>query len=800
MTVNCKHAVRRASCWSKHLNALMAGKSHGKWAVVGKTRYRLGLISLLLVLAAVLCRNVPHPPLSGMFPSSTAVLAADGSLLRLTLAADEQYRLWLPLADLPPTLQAAVKLQEDQWFNWHPGLNPIALLRGAWETYTGGHRQGGSTLTMQLARLLYRLDTRQPLGKIRQIFIALWLELRYSKHDIFEAYLNLAPYGHNIQGVAAASLIYFGKTVGQLSLPEILTLAVIPQRPNAYHGRDEARARLFGKWRQSHAVSDIDQHLLTLPVPLRSLSQLPFAAPHLVTQILNQRRPTDNHQLQTTLKPDLQHLLARQIQYYIRQYQQQGLSNAAALLVDTRTMDVVALQGSADFHNAAILGQVNGVLAKRSPGSTLKPFVYGLALDQGLVHPLSVLKDAPTAFGAFQPENFDGRFVGPISVREALIRSRNIPALAVASQLKRPNFYDFLSSAGISKLKPPQHYGLSLVLGGGELTMAELTTLYAMLANQGVLKPLNYLQNLPTTTTTPNDLRLLSPEASYLVLDMLASNPRPDGMPTHGETAWKTGTSWGFRDAWSIGVTGPYVLAVWLGNFDGSANPALVGIKAAAPLFFRIADALQLARPSEFAIRRHPPATLKRLEVCSASGELPNIWCPKTEATWFIPGKSPIKISTLHQPVMVDNRTGLAVCPPYDTATSHQEIFEFWPSDMMQLFREAGIARRAAPQQPCQNPTALVDGEPPRISSPLTGGSYTLRLSRPDETIALQASSAGDANTLYWFANHEFLGTVAATQQNGLNWRPGHAGTYTLSVVDDHNRNNSRQLMVGIIP
>lgn len=761
-------------------------------------RYALGLAGGLLLAAVAACRFLPHPPLASFAPSSTAVLAADGSLLRLTLAADGQYRLWSPLADIPVPLQEAVKLQEDQWFAWHPGINPIALLRGAWATYSGGHRQGGSTLTMQLARLLYRLDTRHPSGKLRQICLALWLELRYSKAAIFEAYLNLAPYGHNIQGVSAASLIYFNKTVGQLALPEILTLAIIPQRPNASGGRDPVRARLFARWQKNHTVSTIDRQLQNLPVPLRRLAQLPFTAPHFTTQVLSQAGQSQPHQLHTTLQPDLQQLLHRHIQSYIRQYQHYGLRNTAAMLVDTRTMDVVALQGSADFYNPAILGQVNGVLAKRSPGSTLKPFVYGLALDQGLIHPLSILKDAPTAFGAFQPENFDGRFIGPLSVREALIRSRNIPALTVASQLSQPTFYNFLSSASISKLQTPQHYGLSLVLGGAELTMAELATLYALLANHGELKPLNYLHHLSTKPSQTNTLHLLSPEASYLVLDMLATNPRPDGLPSRAAVAWKTGTSWGFRDAWSIGVTGPYVLAVWLGNFDGSANPALVGIKAAAPLFFRLVDALHWARPAEFTATRHPPATLKQVRVCSASGELPNRWCPKTEPTWFIPGKSPIKISTLHQPVVVDNLTGKAVCPPYNAATSHTEVFEFWPSDVMQLFREAGIARRAAPEQHCQ--TSLVSGEPPHIRSPLTGGSYTLRRSRPTETIALQASSAGDTQTLYWFADQTFLGTTAATDPNGLAWRPDHPGLYSLSVVDDHNRSHQRSLKVDIIP
>lgn len=761
------------------------------------------LIALCILSSLVIgLRLFPHPPLSSYAPSSTAVLAADGSLLRLTLAADQQYRLWVPLKDISPTLVDAVKLQEDQWFYWHAGINPLALLRGAWQTYSGGNRQGGSTLTMQLARLAYGLNTRSPGGKFRQVALALWLEARYSKHDILEAYLNLAPYGRNIQGVGAASLIYFGKTPDKLTLPEALTLAVIPQRPKHRASQtgslDEARSRLFTRWQAGHG-SKVDTQLAHVAVPLRSLGQLPFAAPHFVDQVLADN--PGNTQLHSSLEPRLQALLQRQVRQYVAQNGARGIRNAVAMLVDTRNQNVVALQGSADFGNALIDGQVNGSQGKRSPGSTLKPFIYGMALDQGLIHPLSILKDAPTAFGPFQPENFDGRFVGPVAARDALIRSRNIPAVYLASRLKQPTLYDFMKNAGVSRLKSEDHYGLALVLGGGEVTMEELATLYTMLANRGQLKPLHYLAAGNTARSQPG-MQLLSPEASYLVLDMLAANPRPDGIPAANgrswATMWKTGTSWGFRDAWTVGVTGPYVLAVWIGNFDGASNPAFVGIEAAAPLFFRIADALPITMPAEREPVRLPPRSLKHVSVCAASGDLPNAWCPQLESTWFIPGKSPIKVSTLHRPVMINNLTGKAACPPYDAGT-HQEIFEFWPSDMMRLFREAGMPRRAPPTAHCGNDGQTVEGDVPHITSPLTSVSYTLRLSRPEETIALQATAGGDARLLYWFSDKDYLGNVASNS-GGKAWRPATSGWHSLTVVDDKGRSATRDIQVEILP
>lgn len=756
-------------------------------------------IVVVTIATLILIRLWPHPQLSSFAPSSTAVLAADGSLLRLTLAEDEQYRLWVPLEKISPGLIQAVQLQEDRWFYRHPGVNPPALARGAWATYAGGSRQGGSTLTMQLARLMVGLNTRTPLGKLRQIGHALWLEARYSKHDILEAYLNLAPYGGNIQGVGAASLIYFGKTADRLTLPEIMTLAVIPQRPNHAEMRP-ARDRLFARWQKQYAVSTSEQRLMTLPLPLRDIGQLPFAAPHFAEQVLGKNADPARRQLKTTLDPRLQALLERQVRQYIAQNGGRGIHNATAMLVDTRDQAVVALMGSADYRNADIDGQVNGGLAKRSPGSTLKPFIYGLAFDQGLIHPQSVLKDAPTAFGPFQPENFDGRFVGPISAHDALIHSRNIPAVYVASKLKQPSLYDFLKNAGVSGLQSEQHYGLALVLGGGEVTMEELATLYTMLANEGKLRPLRYLAGEPRN----DGMALLSPEASYMALSILSDNPRPDSIPmatgNRWNVAWKTGTSWGFRDAWSVGVVGPYVLAVWIGNFDGSSNPAFIGIEAAAPLFFRIADALPLTLPQERDLPLLPPRRLKQVPVCTASGDLPNAWCPQTTETWYIPGKSPIRVSTLHRPVVVDNRTGRAACPPYDPAATHTEIAEFWPSDMMQLFREAGMPRRAPPTASCAGAGIASDeADVPHITSPLLSVAYTLRLSRPQETLALQATAGADARTLYWFSDKTYLGSITSGS-SGFAWRPDSAGWHSLTVVDDKGRSTSRDVQVEIMP
>ncbi len=815
----------------------------------------IAAVFLVCVLAAITIRLYPKPPLSTRYTSSVAVYDARGQLLRLTLAKDDRYRLWLPLDSISPEIIEAFLLQEDRWFYRHFGVNPLALARGGWRTYVAGEpRQGGSTITMQLARMMERNSSRSLHGKVKQIARALMLEAMYSKRDILEAYLNLVPYGANIEGVGAASLIHFGKSTQALSLPETLTLAVIPQAPSkrtlirAQERADGAslsgaRLRLFARWLAQHPPAAAQAGLMKLALNLRTANQLPFQAPHAVNHLLARHNFDSgaSREIHATLDLRLQRTLERQIHRYVERQRRIGIENATAMLVDYRTMEVKAVVGSAGFHNAAISGQVNGTLAKRSPGSTLKPFIYALAMDQGLIHPLSVLKDAPVAFGPFSPENFDGNFIGPVTARDALIRSRNVPAVGLAAKLSQPSLYDFLKRAGVSRMASEKHYGLALALGGGDVSMEELVTMYGVLANRGVLKPLHYRTSgkqgvfpLPSgqgntwsaaeglrvregISTAPGDInhetftnegvRLISEEASFMTLDILRGNPRPEGTIAGTRAsipvAWKTGTSWGFRDAWSAGVFGPYVLAVWIGRFDGEGNPAYVGVQAAAPLFFQIVDAIAaedrgLIEP----VFRNPP-NLARVEVCAASGDLPNLHCPMKATTWFVPGKSPIRVSDVHRAVMIDTRSGRVACPPYEQARVQQVVYEYWPSDLMRLFTQAGVPRRVPPTGDCGNATGVgavaEGGTPPAISAPARGAAYVMRASQPERNVVpLAAIAEGGVNTLYWFANDSFI--TAGRPGIALPWKPTQPGRYLLRVVDEHGRADSREVVVTAAP
>ena len=767
----------------------------------------------VMAVGLVTIRLWPREPLSMKIASSTAVFDRQGRLMRLTLASDHQYRLWTPLEQISPDLVEALLLHEDRYFYFHPGFNAAALVRATLSTYSGGPRVGASTITMQLARLLYGLNTRTVGGKLEQIARAVELELCYSKRELLEAHLNLMPYGGNIQGVGAASLIYFDKSAARLGLSEALALVLIPQSParrapelTAAAGNNSkstepnepsallaARQRLFARWIVPHPDAAGAAEYVATPLHYGSLRNLPFNAPHFTNAVLQRPRPAAVHSLTTTLDLRSQRTLERVLTGYVRERSGIGIHNSAAMLVDYRDLSVRAMVGSADFFAADIEGQVNGTLSKRSPGSALKPFIYALAIDQGLIHPQTVLKDTPTAFGPFNPENFDGRFVGPITARDALIRSRNVPALTLSAELSSPTLYQFLRSAGVSRMASEKHYGLALTLGGGEVTLEETATLYAMLANRGRLAPLRYFADEPAAQS----LRLLSEEASFMTLDMLRSAPRPEdsfARPRTGvQAAWKTGTSWGFRDAWTAGIFGPYVLVVWIGNFDGRGNPAFVGVQAAAPLFFRLLDALAAQEKLVEPIYRQPPR-LERVDVCSASGDLPNSECPQTVSTWYIPGVSPIRLSQIHRRVWIDTRTGEQACPPYDPAYTRSEVYEFWPTDLLQLFAQAGMPRRRPPPPPeCQRD--VPSGTPPQITSPVIAVTYTLRTGRiGSETIPLAANADSEVRRLHWFVDDSYVGT--GTPGIAIGWQPSRAGRYVVRAVDDRGRADSRELLV----
>ncbi len=758
--------------------------------------------AVILLCVVVFC---PKPSLHADTSYSTVVTAQNGSTLRLSLATDDRYRVPLKSDEIHAFMIDATLLYEDRYYYSHPGVNPAALVRAAWNSYVRKTRpMGASTITMQLARIRFDLNTRSIGGKLIQIARAVQLERHYSKQQILTAYLNAAPYGGNIEGVGAAALIYFDKSAADLTLGEAAALAVIPQNPvgrnpasgTGYARMEQARRRLISQLKVLTARDAEQAEMLDLPLQVRSPANLPFKAPHFVDAVLATNTNASG-MFETSLHLDKQEQIEAVLKRYVQRRHGQGINNASALLLDHVTMQVVASVGSASFFDTSIHGQVNGNRSPRSPGSTLKPFVYALALDQGLIHPMSLMKDAPRRFGAYTPENFDRGFMGPVTARDALIYSRNVPAIELLWAVGLNKFHRFLQQAGVQNLKPPEHYGLAMVLGGNEVTMEELVQLYAALANGGTYRGIRY-DNQPNDETGTS---LLSKEASYLVLDMLSQTPRPDLLSLTGHSAkapiaWKTGTSYAFRDAWTVGVFDRYVLAVWVGNFDGSANPALVGRQAAAPLFFEIAD---IFNPGANEIPLFAQLTeqhnLKRVDVCIGTGDLAGRYCPASEKSWFIPGKSPIRVSNVHRSVRINRRTGLRACT-YDAIDTFEQVYEFWPSDLGRLLRQAGTAVRTPPgfDKDCELNVSANSGAPPKITSPAPALTYLSRtLQEESDVLPLIATTDADVSSLHWFADDQYLGKVAGDQP--LYWQP-QPGTYQLLVVDDLGRSHSNQLTV----
>jgi penicillin-binding protein 1C len=758
---------------------------------------RGGIVAATLAGLWLLLRLVPTPLLVNRAGMSQLVLARDGSLLRLSLADDDHYRLWTPLDEIPAALIDATLLQEDRWFYWHPGVNPASLWRAVNHTYLRGDRRiGASTLTMQLARLRFDLDTRSWHGKLVQMLYALELEARFSKRDILEAYLNLAPYGGNVEGAGAASWVLYGKPVEQLTPAEALTLAVIPKSPAARDpfsadGRAAiaiARARLATTWNAHH--DPLDERVLAAVHP-HTRDELPFGAAHLADRVVAEQR--DDARIATTIDPALQALVEQQIAAWRPNAERYGVRNAAALLVDHRTMQVLAYVGSADHGDAAILGAVDGIRARRSPGSALKPFLYGLALDAGLINPETMLEDTSLTISSWNPENFDRDFLGPISATDALVRSRNLPAVQLANRLPARGLYGLLADARIGGLRSPEFYGLALALGGVEVRLDELVRLYAALAGGGVDRDLVFHAGAKPATHA----RLLSPEASYLVLDMLRTNPRPgdDGRIASARrsgVAWKTGTSFGFRDAWAVGVGGRFALGVWVGNFDGTPNPAFIGRDAAGPLFFRIADALK-ARGESFTIPPAPKGIVPG-SVCALSGAPAGDHCPGHKDTWVIAGRSPIAACSVHRDVAIDVDTGLRACPDQIEHVRH-ETYEFWPSHLLALFRRVGIARRVPPPYAPQCASRANAGRPLRIDSPQARLVYALRDGAHGE-IPFSAVADADGRRVSWFVDDAYVGQSAPGSTYFWSARPGR---FTVRAVDELGRSVAQPLAVEVV-
>jgi len=792
--------------------------------------YAMGLfIFLLCVLySCIFLSEKKH--IYANFSFSQVITDRNGEILRIGLSHDEKYRLYIPLKNIHPHMIEATLLYEDRSFYEHSGVNFLALGRAAYTMMLGGRRMGASTISMQLVRLSQSLQTNTISGKLYQMWQTLILEHHYNKEEILEAYLTLAPYGANVEGIGAAAQVWFHKKAKHLNIAEILALVTVPQNPTARNplimqnkAFSKARLRLNALWQKRYPHA-LNATFAQIPLKIYSPKNLPFEAPHVVMEMLSKLKKMPNLNSQTNgltslqkdisndfklmqdsfamnpLRTTLDLSLQKNLEHLVKRYRESkasfSLKNAAVLLANWRTGEIHALLGSANFFDTSIQGQVDGTLARRSPGSTLKPFIYALALEQGLIHPQTILADTPKIFQGYEPENADGEFRGPVSAQEALQASRNIPAISLASQLTSPDLYDFLKLTGVAFEKPKDYYGLALVLGGAEISMRELANLYASLPNQGMFQPLRLVQRQIDAPAK----RILTPEAAYIVLDMLRM-PSPLGF-SKGRISWKTGTSNGQRDAWAAGIFGPYVLVTWVGNFDASPNPNFTGLHAAAPLFFQIVEYMH---STDRKSRRNYLSgisrglNIRKIPVCASTGDIQINLCPEgiKMQTWFIPGSSPIKESGILREILVDMESGLRECTEKEGITK-RVIREFWPADMRRLFLQAGVHKKPIPPFAlhCDKYVQPVLGIAPVIQSPSSGLIYHQSI-RKKTKIPLIADVDADVSYIYWFANNNYLGTSEIDEI--FFWEPS-IGKTTLRVVDDLGRYSSLLVTVESIP
>lgn len=765
-----------------------------KWAL----RALLAINAALLVVIA-LAYLLPLP--ARVQAWSIAVEYRDGSPAYVFLAKDDKWRLPVSLTDIDPAFVSALIALEDKRFWSHDGVDPRAIVRAAWSDVAHARRvSGGSTLTMQLARLL-EPRPRTIRSKLIEMFRATQLDLRLAKREILEQYLSRTPYGGNVEGVESAAWSYFGHAARHLTPLEIATLLAVPQGPTRYAPKpantERLRARrddILGKLIAAGVVAPADAEAARAeqgaPPPER-LRRMPRQAAHAAIA-LRRRFPGVQH-IRSTLDAGIQATAEREVALRKAELWRKGIYGGAIVVVDHRSREVVALVGNLDFDDARHGGQIAMFEKPRSPGSTLKPFVYAIAIDRGLALPGYLVPDVPSQYGTYRPRNFDGDWSGLVTLHEALARSLNLPFVDLLDRLGVESFVGELGRMGVAASRAaPGTYGLSLIVGGIELTPLELAGMYAALAEDGAYAPLRLVTGDAVVSASP----LFGAGAAWLTRETLAQKDRPDfprrrdiaGVPP--QIHWKTGTSFGLRDAWAIGSGPAYTAVVWTGNVDHAASAELIGSEAAGPLLFDVLEGVagraQGTRP--------PPEDLAEVEVCSYSGHLAGEACPERVKVRAPLHAVPTAPCPYHQAYEVDHATGRAVVPACrKPARSYdRKTFVVWPSAVTAWL--AG-RHRAVPEAPvfdadCPSEVAT---PPPAIVTPGEGQVVTLIPGVPENRQRVPLIASTRAARVSWFVDGALLGNVAS--EDRMYWIPS-AGKHDVVVADDAGRKAHRTLVV----
>lgn len=766
----------------------------------------------LLLVAVVLDRAFPLD-LPDADAGSTVVVARDGTPLRAFADRGGVWRYPIAVDEVSPLYLTALLTYEDRWFHHHPGVNPYALARALGGALRHGHVvSGGSTLTMQVARIIepdtHWFRPHSVAGKGVQILRALQLEWHLGKTEILALYLNHAPFGGTIEGVEAASWAYLGKSARHLSHAEAALLAVLPQAPSrlrpdrhpdaARRARDKVLARL-----REHGVWSIEtvREAVIEPVVARSLRAPMDAA--LLAERLRRQQPRARR-IVTTIDANLQRAVQDRVSAYLSRLP--ARTSVAVLAVENATLEARVYVGTAAFADMQRLGHVDMVRAPRSPGSTLKPFLYGLALDDGLITSQSLLVDAPQDFGGYRPGNFNEAFSGPVSVAEALQRSLNVPAVDVLDRIGPNRFVARLINGGIDlNLPDGAEPNLSIILGGAATGLENLVGGYSALANGGLAATPRYTPAQPLQSR-----RLLSAGAAWIVRDILAHNPAEvEGAPLdgalnrHAAVAWKTGTSYGYRDAWSLGVTDRWTIGVWIGRPDGTPSPGQYGAVSALPLLWQIAEMLPARGGPPHSAR---PASVAALEVCwplgSVAATTPSSQCRQRRMAWTLNGTQPPTFAerdvgawTAGRVLLRVDGKGRRLSALCHGRGEHSIELARWPALLTPWLRAADREAAALPPlAPGCPPDSMDVASPIRIAG-LGRGATLRRPPNSRQPLRITLRALGASGPVQWLLDGRLQGESVADSAMSLS--PGSAGEHTITALARNGAYDSLRLRVA---
>jgi penicillin-binding protein 1C len=750
----------------------------------------LGLIVLFFLLHWIF-------PLPDKVEYSTMITDNKGELINASLTKDQKWRMKTELDEISPLLQKTIIAKEDKYFYSHPGVNPLAVIRAFFKNMFRMKRtSGASTITMQVARAL-EPGKRTIWNKIREMFRAFQLELRYSKKEILQLYLNLVPYGGNIEGVKAASLLYFKKNPDHLSLAEITALSIIPNRPSSLvmGKNNDVIVAERNRWLRKFAADEVftaKEIEDALAEPLHAVrGSVPHYAPHLSYKLKKQ----GGYFIRTHIDLNTQLKTEKLVEDYTRSQRLKGIRNAAVIILNNKTHKVISYVGSSGFTDTTDGGQVNGAAAIRQPGSTLKPLLYAMCFDEGLLTPKMIMTDVPINYQGYAPENYDQKFNGYVTVEYALEHSLNIPAVKGLQLLGHDKLIQKLADCNFNQVKKDQHkLGLSMILGGCGTTLEELTGLFSSFANKGIF----YSPSYTSADTVHKKVTLISDGAAYMIDEILSKVNRPDFPLSWSATekmpkiAWKTGTSSGRRDGWSIGFNKNYTVGVWCGNFSGVGVPDLSGAETATPLLFKIFNTIDYDSDEDWF---SPPEDCEERLVCSETGLPPGENCTGKILDKFIPLISSTRPCNNRQEVLLSVDEKISYCKTCMPESGYKKkLMRITEPEMQAYFSETGMSYEKIPPHN-ENCEVIFKGNAPHITFPINGSEYLISKKNP-EPLMLTCKTAADVNKVYWYIDNKFF--KAAHPAEKQFFLPTE-GPVKISCTDDKGRNRNIRIVVKFV-